>query len=398
MKRNMIKLAAGAAAVLLMTTSAQAGYTMKKKVGDVDTKLTVFGFSQINAQSGTGKRDDDGSIKSTDQEVAFGADRIRLGWKYQAGKVRGKVFLDFNQATNDMEDVGMRRVIKDAFISYVASPALVVKAGVIKTPVGMGFTIPGWNLDVIKRGFDKQLAFERGNGLMISGRDMFLGNNAKVNGFEMGHERPMKGFGYDIMIANQTTRGGSIKKVTESEAKANAYMARVHFDYTEALHLELSYGTNPKAGGKVKSETYEAMNFGLDSHFFDGMNAKVEYYKVSGIKGKKQDMQTLALTYTAYVTDDLEFALKSINGKEDGDDLVEKHSIGNHFIGFNWYPNQVTTKKNRGSKRKNNQHVVKLNYVATTGDTSSPKKAKNWVGNGKAYKSDVILAMYQFKF
>jgi hypothetical protein len=54
----------------------------------------------------------------------------------------------------------------------------------------MGFTIPGWNLDIVERGFDKQLAMERNMGIMLSGRDMFFGNNGKVNGFEMGHERP----------------------------------------------------------------------------------------------------------------------------------------------------------------------------------------------------------------
>ncbi len=392
-KNSMIKLAASAATVLLMTTSAHAGYTMKKKVGDIDTKLTVFGFSQINAQSGTGK-----AGKDTDQNVKFGADRIRLGWKYSAGKVRGKVFLDFNQnsAVNDDgkifgEDVGAARIIKDAFISYVEDPAFVVKAGIIKTPVGMGFTIPGWNLDVIKRGFDKQLAFERGNGLMISGRA--IGGKGKVNGFEMGHERPMTGFGYDIMIANQTSRSGSVKSITTGDAKKNAYMGRLHYDQGEALHLEVSAGTNPHAGGTVASEDFDVLNIGLDSHFGDGMNVKVEYYNVSGIKGNVHDMQTLALTYTAYVTDSFEVAIKSINGSEDKDGA--EADIGNHFIGFNWYPSQVTTGKSRGAKRKNNQHVVKVNYVATTGDKDG---ANAWQGNGKAYTDDVILAMYQFKF
>jgi len=387
MKRNMIKLATGAAAVLLMSTSAQAGYTMKKKVGDIDTKLTMFGFAQINANMGDGAIADD-----SDSKVKFGADRIRLGWKYVAGNVRGKVFLDFNQATDDKEDVGARRVIKDAFISYVVDPAFIIKAGIIKTPVGMGFTIPGWNLDVVKRGFDKALAFERGEGIMISGRDMGMGNNGKVDGFEMGHERPWKGFGYDIMIANQTTRSGAVKKTTASNAEGNAYMARLHFDYTELLHSEISYGVSPEASGVADSEDYEVLNIGIDSHFADGMNVKAEYYDVSGIKGAtKHDMQTFALTYTAYLTDSFEFALKSINGEED--QAGTERDIGNHYIGFNWYPSQVTTSKSRGGKRKNNQHVVKVNYVSATGDSET------FVGaGGTMYKDDAVLAMYQFKF
>ena len=387
MKKNMIKLAAGAAAVLLMSTSAQAGYTMKKKVGDVDTKLTMFGFAQINADMGDGAIHED-----SDSKVKFGADRIRLGWKYVAGNVRGKVFLDFNQATDDKEDVGARRVIKDAFISYVVDPAFIIKAGIIKTPVGMGFTIPGWNLDVIKRGFDKALAFERGEGLMISGRDMGLGNNGKVDGFEMGHERPWKGFGYDIMIANQTTRSGAVAESNKADSEGNAYMGRLHFDYTEALHSEISYGVSPEASGAANSEDYKVLNVGIDSHFLDGMNVKAEFFDVSGIKGATQhDMQTFALTYTAYITDSFEFALKSINGEEDQAGV--ERDIGNHYIGFNYYPSQVTTNKSRSGKRKNNQHVVKVNYVSATGDSET------FVGaGGTKYKDDALLAMYQFKF
>ena len=387
MKKNMIKLAAGAAAILLMSTSAHAGYTMKKKVGDQDTKFTLFGFSQIVAGTGEGYIKD-----NSDEAVRFGADRIRLGWKYSSGNVRGKVFLDFNQPSDKQEDVGMYRVIKDAFISYIINYGIIIKAGVIKTPVGMGFTIPGWNLDVIKRGFDKKLAFERGNGLMISGRA--IGGSGKVNGFEMGHERPWKGLGYDIMVANQTTRSGAVVESTDAgvdeDDRGNAYMGRLHFDYTELLHTEVSYGVSPEAGGTEGSEDYEVLNVGLDSHFLDGMNFKAEYYDVSGIKGAKHEMSTLAITYTAYLTDSLEFALKSINGTED--EAGTERDVGNHYVGFNYYPNLITTKKNRGSKRKNNQHTIKVNYVSATGDSETFK------GAGGVYKDDVVLAMYQFKF
>jgi hypothetical protein len=386
MKKNtMIKLAASAAAVILTTTSANAGYTMKKKVGDVDTKLTFFGFSQINAQVNTQGKEDN---------LKMGADRIRLGWKYVSGPVRGKVFLDFNQPSDKKEDVGMYRVIKDSFIAYKFSDAVVVKAGVIKTPVGMGFTIPGWNLDVIKRGFDKQLAFERGNGIMISGRDIGMGNDAKVNGLEMGHERPMKGFGYDIMIANQTSRSGAVKDtVLDANAEAdskvnhdNAYMARVHYDMGEVFHLEVSAGISPEAGKIKESEDYKVLNVGIDSHFGNGSNIKAEYYSVTGYQGKLTDIDTLAFTYTQYLTSNLEFAVKTISGEATTGTKIK--SGKNTYTGFNFYPNQVTTKMNRGSKRKNNQHVIKVNYLACSGDT----------GTAKFQKNDAVLAMYQFKF
>ncbi|MBT5236516.1 MAG: hypothetical protein HOM18_14605 [Candidatus Marinimicrobia bacterium] len=382
MKKNtMIKLASSAAAVLLATTSANAGYTMKKKVGDADTKLTFFGFSQINAEVET---------QGTDNNLKMGADRIRLGWKYISGPVRGKVFLDFNQDDNDEnEEVGANRVIKDAFIAYKFSDAAVVKAGVIKTPVGMGFTIPGWNLDVVKRAFDKQLAFERGNGIMISGRDMGMGNDAKVNGLEMGHERPMQGFGYDVMIANQTTRSGAVVETTTGATGDNAYMARVHYDRGEALHLEVSAGISPNAAADatVDKEDYKVLNIGLDSHFGEGKNVKAEYYDVSGVKGAKNDVKTLALTYTQYITPNLELAIKTISGESTKVGTTDK-SGRNTYAGFNYYPNKVSKGMNRGSKRKNNQHVIKVNYLATSGSLDSPKFKTN----------DAVLAMYQFKF
>ena len=388
MKKNtMIKLASSAAAVLLATTSANAGYTMKKKVGDADTKLTFFGFSQIVAGSG------DGFLKdSSDSQVKFGADRLRLGWKYVSGSVRGKVFLDFNQdgASSSQQDVKVNSVVKDAFIAYKFDDALVVKAGVIKTPVGMGFTIPGWNLDVVKRAFDKKLAFERGNGIMISGRDMGMGNNAKVNGLEMGHERPMQGFGYDVMIGNQTTRSGAVVDGNEDSSEGNAYMARLHYDRGEALHLEVSGGVSPEAAGTDGSQDYKVLNIGLDSHFGEGKNIKAEYYDVSGIKGTDHDMDTLALTYTQFVSKDLEFAIKDISGNEN--QAGTTRDIRNTYVGFNYYPNKVTTKMDRSGKRKNNQHVIKVNYVAVAGD------AATFVGAGGTYKDDAVLAMYQFKF
>jgi hypothetical protein len=74
MKRNMIKLAAGAAAVLMMATSAEAGYTMKKKVGDVDTKLTFFGFAQLDAIGGEGMQiKKAGSVDKANTNLGFRA-------------------------------------------------------------------------------------------------------------------------------------------------------------------------------------------------------------------------------------------------------------------------------------------------------------------------------------
>ncbi|SFV52127.1 hypothetical protein MNB_SV-14-215 [hydrothermal vent metagenome] len=392
-KSNMIKIATGLAFTLLTTTSISA-ISWKHKNAGSDAKLVMFGFSQINADMG------DGAInKDSDSKVKFGADRIRLGWKYFSGNVVGKVFLDFNQATDKKEDTGFRRVMKDAFVGYNFNNNLQVKAGLIKTPVGMGFTIPGWNLDVIKRGFDKKLAFERGAGLMLSGRDMGFGNNAKVNGLEMGHERPWKGFGYDLMIANQTTRSGAVKESNHKDSEGNAYMGRVMFDWGQELHTELSYGTSPMAGGTKDSKDYNVLNFGVDSHL-GRSNLKFEYYDVKNIQGRDGwDMSTTAVTGTYFITDTVELAVKDIRGSEKLD--RQTSDVSNTYLGVNFYLNPANNKMDRSNKRKRNSHKVMINYVVAGGDTKTfnVSQDENFKGKtGSFYRDDAILAQYQFKF
>ena len=387
------KIATGLVTLILTTTYAEAISWEHKNAGS-DAKLVVFGFSQVGAEMG------DGIIKpDSDSNVKFTADRIRLGWKYISGPIRGKVFLDFNQPTDSKEDTGFRRVMKDAFISYRVNNALSIKAGLIKTPLGMGFTIPGWNLDVIKRAFDKKLAFERGTGIMFSGRDIGFGNGAKVNGFEMGHERPWKGFGYDLMIANQTTRSGAVKESDKNGGEANSYIGRVMYDWTELLHVELAYGLIGKAGGTENSRAYKALNFGVDSHF-GRSNLKFEYYDVENIQGRDGwDMTTMATTATHYITDTIELAVKDVRGSEDFDG--RKSDVSNTYLGVNFHLHTANNKMDRKNKRKRNSHKVMVNYVVAGGDTETFNKSMgtNFKGKtGSFYRDDAILAQYQFKF
>lgn len=398
MKNNTIKIGIMTASVLLGNTMLMAGGDIApvepvveapKKVSDWKSKTVFFGFSQIGVGAG------DGVIKDNQNgDYKFSADRIRLGWKYFSGPLAGKVFLDFAKDGDDKGDIGVPDAVKDAFISYKFSNAAVIKSGVIKTPVGMGFTIPGWNLDVIKRGFDKKLAFERAFGVMVSGRDIGFENKGKVDGLEMGHERPWKGFGYDVMIAGQTGRSGAVNNAGLGDA--NAYMARVMFDWGQLLHAEASYGVSENAGGikddiiAVDSEDYTVINFGIDSHF-DRANLKAEYYDVENIRGVKGwDMNTLALTGTYYMTDTLEPAVKYIGGTstKDGVDV----DASNTYIGLNYYINPKNNKMDRKSRRSRNRHRVQANYVVAGGDTN------DFANVGSFYKEDVVLLQYQFAF
>jgi hypothetical protein len=404
MKKGMIKLSLVAGSMLLGSTAAMAGGDIAPmepmvdagepvKVSEWKSKMTLFGFSQIGVGFG------DGVIKNNQEgDYKFSADRIRLGWKYVSGPLAAKVFLDFSKDGDDKGEIGVPDAVKDAFISYKFNKAVIIKSGVIKTPVGMGFTIPGWNLDVIKRGFDKKLAFERAFGVMVSGRDIGFDNNGKVNGLEMGHERPWKGFGYDIMIAGQTGRSGAVRNA--GLGNANAYMGRVMFDWGQALHAEASYGVSESAGGIagqvigenpiLGSEDYEVLNFGIDSHF-DRANVKAEYYDTKNIRGVNGwDMNTLALTGTYYITDTLEGAVKYIGGTstKKGVDV----DASNTYIGLNYYINPKNNKMDRKSRRSRNRHRLQVNYVVAGGDT------KNFAQVGSFFKEDAVLLQYQFAF
>ena len=398
MNKRIIKLGVATAAALCMSTTLMAGGEIEPMVPMVDTKAPAkvtdwkskhkfFGFSQIGAQFG------DGAKKGNDSDVAFEADRIRLGWKYFSGNLAAKVFLDFAKKGSDNGSVGVPDLIKDAFIAYKFDDAMVLKAGVIKTPVGMGFTIPGWNLDVIKRGFDKKLAFERAFGVMISGRDIGFGNNGKVNGLEMGHERPWKGFGYDIMVSGATGRSGAVNSKDENGKvfkpnQTNSYMGRLMFDWGQALHTEVGYGVG-KGQTDGSGEDYKVLNAGIDSHF-DRANVKAEYYGVENIRGADGwDMNTLALTGTYYLTDTVEFAIKNISGTETRKGVDS--DARNTYIGLNYYINPKNNKMDRKSRRSRNRHRVQINYVSTDVD-------KGFKGVGALFKDDAILLQYQFKF
>jgi len=375
--------------LLAMGSSAMA-FDMKGKNG---TKLQIFGFTQMEARAG------DGVIKDNQNaDVKFSAQRIRLGWKYSAGAVKGKVFVDFNRPHNDKSGVGVPDMIKDAFVSYKVNNAFIPKLGILKMPVGMGFTMPGWNLDVVERGFDKALAFERNMGFMISGRGIGFDGN-KVSGLEMGHERPWRGFGYDIMIGNQAGRSGAITNANAGDA--NSYAIRFMFDWGEILHTELSYGKSNNAGGiagfkksdgttiATDTEDYEVVNFGIDSHL-GRANIKAEYFDAKNIKGVDGwDESAITATGTYYVTDTVELAVKHIAGSATKNSIDT--NLGNTYIGVNYYLEPANNKMDRSSKRKRNQHRVQLNYVVASGDK------EDWNGL-KGYKDNAILAQYQFKF
>jgi len=396
MRKTTIKLGMVTAAALLVCTVASAGGDITPMTPAVDTtapakapsawksKHKFFGFSQIGAQMG------DGAKIGKDSDIGFEFDRIRLGWKYFSGNLAAKVFLDFAKKGTDNGSVGVPDMVKDAFIAYKFDDAMVLKAGVIKTPVGMGFTIPGWNLDVIKRGFDKKLAFERAAGLMLSGRDIGFGNNGKVDGLEMGHERPWKGFGYDIMLGENAGRSKAVNHNTIDEvADAKAYAIRGMFDWTEIFHGEASYALQEKAGG-LNSVAYKSYTIGIDSTL-GKTNIKAEYLKGANVLGYKDDNQkTLTLTGSYSFTNQYEGVIKYINSKANIGNISS--DLTNSYLGFNIFLNPKNNKMSRMSKRSRNANKIVINYVNSRGDKEGFHK-----GLG-GYGDNVWIVQFQSKF
>jgi hypothetical protein len=232
---------------------------------------------------------------------------------------------------------------------------------------------------------------------MFSGRA--IGGSGKVNGFEMGHERPWVGFGYDIMVANQASRSKAAKS---SPMGGNSYALRTMFDYTEKFHFETSYAVSQNAGGfdavkakldtnKDKNEDYSNMNIGIDSNL-GATSLKAEYFIASNIKGEKDyNEKVLTATLGQFLTPSLEFVTKYMSGTAEKGTGAPETKLTNTYIGFNYFLSSPRSGFSRKAKRTRNQHKVVFNYILAGGDKDT------WNGKG-GYKDNAFIAQYQFKF
>jgi len=231
---------------------------------------------------------------------------------------------------------------------------------------------------------------------MISGRDIGLGNNGKVDGFEMGHERPWKGFGYDVMIANQASRSAA---VGSTEFGGNSYAIRGMFDYTEKFHIEASYGVSENADGAdaltTNGEDYSNINVGIDSNLGE-LSLKAEYFTAQNIKGvKDHDEQVITATAGYFVLPQLELVGKFLQG--DSDKAGAKTDLTNTYLGFNYFVSSPYQDMSRKAKRGRNQHKVVFNYIIAGGSGATEDAADKWNGLG-GYRDNAFIAQYQFKF
>lgn len=363
--------------VLGIPGTADAKITLKDKVGDNEYKINIYGFSQFEMRGGDGMSSEGG--------VFFKAQRIRVGFNYFSGPVGGKLFLDFNQS-HTSDQGGVPKMIKDAFMSYRWSNAAFLKLGMYKTPLGMDFTTPGWNLDIALRAEEKGLVLERDFGIMLSGRLIGQPEDKamKTNGLEMGTERQGYGFGYDIGVFNPAGRSAAVTWDKTQLGDALAYVGRVHYDHGPGLHMELAYGVSEEAGGKG-TEDYSVYDFGIASEF-GRWELKAEYVsgeKVRGVEG--WDSAAYFVNAGFMLSKGLQGVVRYYSADSDQPD-APKYTLTNTVIGLNWYIAPLSYKPRNLQRQK-----IVFNYILAGGDKDE------W--NGVAgFTDDAWLMQWQYKF
>ena len=373
-------LAAATVAVagMLWPLTASAKVTLVERVGQKETKLAIYGFGQFEARGGDGQSAEGGTY--------FQAQRIRIGFNYTYGHMFSKLFLDFNQSWTDNSG-GLPKAIKDAFVGYRWSDAAFIRLGVIKTPIGMSFTEPGWNLDIVERsGLDKNLLLERDFGVLLSGRLIGQPNKIHTTGFEMGQEQQGYGLGYDIGVFDPAGRSGAVTWDKSLLGDALAYAGRLSYDWGPEFHFEIGYGLSQEAGGK-NTEDYKVYSAGWASELWQyGLELKAQYTNgtdILGIKDLKQ--HTLALTAGYMIHPQLEAVVKYYDASADNP-TKGTSSITNTYIGLNFYIDPISP-KHRNLQRAR----IMLNYILAGGDTD------HWTGKW-GYLDDGWVLQWQYKF
>jgi hypothetical protein len=415
MHRGTVSVALALAFVLavLCPSTTEAKFTIKDKVGEKETKLSIYGFSQLEIRGGKGW-DLRSNLAGGDGPM-FAAQRIRWGMNYQHGNIAGKLFIDFNQPATRLATVpvgiedgelvfenrwtdagGLPLYIKDAFVAYRVSNAFMVRLGMIKTPLGMDFTIPGWNLDIAQRGgMEKALVLERDMGVTISGRLIGQGDEKpmKTNGLEMGNERQGKGFGYDFFVGNPAGRSAAVVWNRAILGEALAYAGRLHFDMGKALHVEAAYGISENAGGTLSplEQDYEVVDIGAASELFDSkLELKLEYISGNNIRGNKDRKQT-AVSFTAgwLFMQSWQVVLKTYQATAERPGS-EDTALGNTYIGFNWFLQRLSAKH-----RDLQRHKIVFNYILVNGDDVDSETPWNGLAG---YRDSAYLIQWQYKY
>ncbi|MEE8342897.1 MAG: porin [Gammaproteobacteria bacterium] len=368
-KRNMFYTVIGEAAmasrfIALIAVSA----LLVSITAQAEVEVKPFGFFQLTAES----RDQD----SPDDNFAFGADRIRFGFKIKdtdsvlGGTPFGGLQVDFNKSPLDKtvegpngKSVDLPAVIKDAYAGYKFNDAASIKMGQFKTPLGMDFNTSGKKLDITKRGLEKALVLERAVGVMLSGR--------KIGG----------GFGYDIGVFNPAGRGSA--SPVGDRGDNNSFAGRLMFDGEDVagsggkLHVEAAYGSDEAPSG---AEDYDVWD--VAGSFKRGIvTVKAEYISGSNVDGVDGDDQFAWYLHGGVMVHPKVEAVIRYYDTEFDPDVGSSTDLSNIYLGVNVF---------LGSNKTNGR--LQVNYVLAGGDET------DFEGVGKTFKDDAIVVQYQASF
>ncbi len=332
-------------------------------------KVDFWGYAQIGAE----QIDRTGGSKDQDN-LEFGADRIRFGSKMKWDKWSGT--LHFDAQSSGSNPASLSKFVRDAFVAYKFDSAFRLKFGQYKTPVGMAFNYSGTKLPLIKRTMVSRLVLNRGLGLMVSGREIAVGEGR---------------LGYDLGIFNPADRSKAANIDVVQKGQDYAYAARLFYDLGKAFHLEASVGTVEKAGGSddvkdgvtTRTEDYDVFDVG--AIYRQGpLRLRAEYIDGGNVLGERDRDEKAWFLEAGYAFNDIvEGVVRYQEAESDVKGVqtdLERYEVGvNLFLG-------QTVKNGR----------LQLNYASVGGDEDGYNEGA--IAGGGNNRFDAILAQVQFAF
>ncbi len=371
-------------ACLLLPGVADASVTLHRGEGKKAFTLKVCGLSQLEVRSG-----DD---TSPGGGVSFRAQRLRLGFYYSSGPIAANLAVDFAK-DHRKNPAGLPAMIKCAFVGYRALPSTVVRLGLVKVPVGMKYSLPGWDMAIVERNrLEKGLVLERDLGVLLTWDHSFdgEGEGRQSRDLRLRGQRGGHGIGVDLGVFNPAGRSGAVAWHEGLRGDALAWAARVRLDRGAPLHVEASWGVSGQAGGPGTAD-YRVFDLGVTSVLARGrLRLDLEYVHGRNVLGIDRFEQRCLTATAAYMfTPRLEGVVRhyAASATRGDDPAIPDTSLGNTYIGLNLYLSPLGT-----ARRILRNHRVQVNWIVASGDDGA-----SWTGRW-GYRHDAVVVQWQLRF
>ena len=369
-----------------LVAAAIAGLVAVPAGAQAESEVSWFGFSQITAHTTDEYTGAEGDANGGG--LAFGADRIRIGYKADhTGGAHSKLQVDFLQTgTNQVANI-----IKDAVVGYKLGN-VDIQAGMRKTPIGMDFNTSGKKLDIVNRGMEKSWVFERSAGAFVFGDAGPLGyavflTNPASRGAAAGHDDP---------DTPGTTEGWVL-------GEDMAYGGRLSYDMGKMLHAEISYGVstmtydnvgidttgNGNIDTSVAADDLTNLDIGLKSQPMPGLTLKAEYLAASGVGNVEDQDRTVWFVHGGYeFTPMMEGVVRHYSSNADNG--TDDWTLSETYLGLNIFLNPEVHHESR----------IQVNYILPSGDTDEMTglHRTGTVSDEDGEQVGTIKAMFQTSF